>query len=142
HPREPGGGARVAAARPTETVRVKRDRMLSLGGWTLAALATACVVIPLLWRGDPLAISDVLSTRLLPPLSRGAHGEFHLLGTDKFGRDLFVRMMLGGRISLAVGVLGSVIAATLGTLVGAVAAWRGGILDRVLMAIADTLLAI
>ena len=57
----------------------------------LIALAAACVVVPMLAPTDPLAIGDVLSTRLLPPLSRDAAGHFHLLGTDRFGRDLFVR---------------------------------------------------
>ena len=115
---------------------------MTAGVWLLVILAAACVVIPLFARGDPLAIGDVLSSRLVPPLSRDAHGNFHLLGTDRFGRDLFVRMMLAGRISLSVGVAGSVIAAALGTLAGAVAAWRHGWIDRGLMAIADTLLSI
>jgi peptide/nickel transport system permease protein len=108
----------------------------------LVLLAAACVLVPLLATGDPLAIGDVLSLRLLPPFSRDAEGHWHLLGTDRFGRDLFVRMMLAGRISLAVGVAGSVIAAALGTLAGAVAAWRGGWADRVLMGLADALLSI
>jgi peptide/nickel transport system permease protein len=51
-------------------------------------------------------------------------------------------MMLAGRLSLAVGVVGSVMAAVVGTLVGAAAAWRGGVADEVSMAIADALLAI
>ena len=110
--------------------------------WILLGLAAACIVVPVFSQTDPLAIGDVLSLRLLPPLTRDASGAFHLLGTDRFGRDLFVRMMLAGRISLAVGVVGSVIAATLGTLAGAVAAWRRGWIDRVPMAIADALLAI
>jgi peptide/nickel transport system permease protein len=99
-------------------------------------------VVPWFAATDPLAIRDVLSSRLLPPLSRDAAGDFHLLGTDRFGRDLFVRMMLAGRVSLAIGIVGSVIAALLGTLAGAVAAWRGGWIDRVLMGIADALLSI
>ena len=108
----------------------------------LAALAVAVVVVPAMARDDPLAIRDVLRLRLLPPGARDAAGTFHLLGTDNFGRDLFVRMMLGGRVSLAVGVLGSLLAGALGTAVGAIAAWRGGALDRTVMGLADALLAI
>src|SRR5688500_13295588 len=121
---------------------VLRDKTLSFAIGLLIALTLACVLVPLFARGDPLAIGDVLSLRLLPPFSRDTEGHWHLLGTDRFGRDLFVRMMLAGRISLAVGVMGSVIAATLGTLAGAVAAWRGGWIDRVLMGLADALLSI
>jgi peptide/nickel transport system permease protein len=108
----------------------------------LAALITAVVVVPMLARDDPLAIRDVLRLRLLPPGTTDSAGSFHLLGTDSFGRDLFVRMMLGGRVSLAVGVFGSLLAGALGTLVGAVAAWRGGATDRIAMGVADALLAI
>jgi peptide/nickel transport system permease protein len=119
-----------------------RNKTLTMATGLLAILALASAVVPLLSESDPLAIGDVLSTRLLPPLSRDAAGDFHLLGTDRFGRDLFVRMMLAGRISLSIGVAGSVFAALLGTLAGAIAAWRGGWTDRALMGLADTLLSI
>jgi peptide/nickel transport system permease protein len=119
-------------------------RARSVDGVALAmllALVALVLAVPALSHQDPLAIGDVLALRLLPPFSRDAHGAFHLLGTDRFGRDLFVRMMLAGRISLAVGIAGSLLASGLGTGVGAVAAWVGGWTDRTLMAVGDALLA-
>ena len=109
---------------------------------TLLAIALGAVFVPMLAAQDPLAIGDVLARRLLPPLSRGPDGSLHLLGTDGFGRDVFVRAMLGGRLSLAVGVAGSILAGAAGTLLGAVAAWRGGATDRFTMGLADVLLSI
>lgn len=120
----------------------RRDRFATVGGAALLALAGLCLVVPWLATSDPLAIGDVLRLRLLPPFSTDALGHFHLMGTDRFGRDLFVRMMLAGRVSLAVGIAGSVIGAAIGTAAGAVAAWSGGWVDRVLMGFADTLLAV
>jgi peptide/nickel transport system permease protein len=108
----------------------------------LGVLALAIMLVPLFAPRDPLAIGDVLSLRLLPPFATDGRGDFHLLGTDRFGRDLFVRMMLAGRISLAVGVIGSVLAGAIGTMVGAIAAWRGGVVDTASMAVADALLAV
>ena len=108
----------------------------------LVLLAVACVVAPALAASDPLAIGDVLALRLLPPFATDMQGHFHLIGTDRFGRDLFVRMMLAGRISLSVGIAGSLLSAAVGTLAGAIAAWSGGLTDRLLMALADTLLAV
>ncbi|HYC50669.1 MAG TPA: ABC transporter permease [Gemmatimonadaceae bacterium] len=118
------------------------NRTARVASAMVVLLALACLVVPWFARQDPLAIGDVLSRRLLPPFSRDDSGALHLLGTDRFGRDLFVRMMLAGRISLAVGIAGSLVAAALGTLVGAVAAWRGGWVDRLLMGAADVLLSI
>jgi len=108
----------------------------------LSILTLAVVVGPILLPGDPLAIDAVLEARLLPPFAIGTEGQLHLLGTDRFGRDLLARMLLAGRISLAVGVAGSLLAASAGVLLGAVAGWLGGIADRLTTALADTLLAI
>jgi peptide/nickel transport system permease protein len=105
-------------------------------------MAVGVLIVPAVSHHDPLGIGDVLALRLLPPGARDPDGGFHLLGTDRFGRDLFVRMMLAGRISLAVGVVGSVLAGLVGTFIGAIAAWIGGAVDRVAMAVADALLAI
>lgn len=109
---------------------------------SLMLLAVAAIVVPAIARTDPMAIDDVLATRLVPPLSHDALGGFHLLGTDRFGRDVLIRMLLAARLSLAVGIGGSLLATLAGVLVGGASGWRGGGVDRALMAVADALLAI
>ncbi|HJU73485.1 MAG TPA: ABC transporter permease [Gemmatimonadaceae bacterium] len=119
---------------------MNRTARFALGGLILLALASW--LVPLISPADPLAIGDIVGQRLLPPGSRGADGNWHLLGTDRFGRDLFTRMMLAGRISLAIGVGGSLLAAAIGVLIGAGSGWLGGAIDRALMALADTMLSV
>ena len=119
---------------------MNRTARIALGGLVLLALASW--LVPLLSAADPLAIGDVLGQRLLPPGARDAGGTLHLLGTDRFGRDLFTRMMLAGRISLAIGVGGSLLAALVGVAVGAGSGWLGGAADRTLMAVADAMLSV
>ncbi|HEU4565655.1 MAG TPA: ABC transporter permease [Gemmatimonadaceae bacterium] len=108
----------------------------------LALITLGAALVPALAPTDPRAIGDVLRLRLLPPFSIDAAGHFHPLGTDRFGRDIFTRMMLAARTSLLVGVVGAVLAGAAGIAVGAVAAWSGGVVDRLAMALSDTLLAI
>lgn len=108
----------------------------------LVALTIGAIVVPPLAPTDPRAIGDVLALRLLPPFVTDAAGHFHLLGTDRFGRDIFARMMLAARVSLLVGVAGSLLAGAVGVAVGALAAWLGGVTDRIAMAVGDALLAI
>ena len=122
-----------------------RMRRVNAGNVALAALALlalAVILVPAIASRDPSRIDDVLARRLVPPFGRDAHGTLHLLGTDRFGRDLLVRMMLAGRLSLLVGVIGAGVSGLVGTLVGALAGWRRGVLDRALMALADILLAL
>ena len=108
----------------------------------LASLTLGALLVPVLAPVDPLAIGEVLQTRLLRPFATDAQGHFHLLGTDRFGRDLFARMMLAGRLSLAVGVAGSLLAGALGAAIGLLAGWHGGLVDRLTMALTDALLAV
>ncbi len=110
--------------------------------WLLAAFAAASIVVPIVAPVDPLAIERVIDARLLAPLSRDVAGHFHLLGTDRFGRDVMVRMFLAGRISLAVGVGGSILATMVGVVIGALAGWWRGGFDRTAMSIGDALLAV
>jgi peptide/nickel transport system permease protein len=107
----------------------------------LLLLAAGAALGPALAPTDPRAIGDVVAARLLPPLDVDTNGHFHLLGTDAFGRDIFTRMLLAARISLLVGVAGSLLAGLLGVALGALAGWRGGAVDRVTMAVNDALLA-
>ena len=108
----------------------------------MAALVLAVLLVPMIMTSDPLAIGDVIASRFVPPGGSDGLGRFHLLGTDRFGRDLFLRMMLAGRVSLAVGITGSLLASAVGIAIGAAAAWRGGWFDRIAMSLTDALLAI
>lgn len=119
-----------------------RDRRLQVGSSVLLLLCVAAVVYPWFAGSDPNAIADVLARRLTPPLSRDGLGDWHLLGTDAFGRDVTVRLWLAARISLGVGLLGSLLAAAIGIALGAIAAWRRGLVERLIVALGDALLAV
>jgi peptide/nickel transport system permease protein len=108
----------------------------------LALMVLGAIAVPTIAHTDPRAIGDLVAARLLAPGGRDAAGRLHLLGTDGFGRDIFARTMLAARLSLLVGLAGSVLAGLVGIALGALAAWRGGLVDRVTMAAGDTLLAI
>jgi peptide/nickel transport system permease protein len=66
----------------------------------------------------------------------------HLLGTDELGRDLLLRVLSGGRVSIMVGLLATVVTILAGVSVGTVAGYSGGLLDNVLMRFTDAILAI
>jgi ABC-type dipeptide/oligopeptide/nickel transport system permease subunit len=99
----------------------------------LSVLVLVVLTAPLLTRTDPTAMDyDHL---LSPP------GASYLFGTDDLGRDVFSRVLWGGRESLRVSLLAVLIAALGGTVVGMVSGYLGGWVDGVIMRLADTLLA-
>ena len=66
----------------------------------------------------------------------------HPFGTDELGRDLFVRLLYGGRVSLMVAIIAALIAAIIGTAIGIISGYYGGWLDRLLMRINDGFIAL
>ena len=94
--------------------------------WAIAALA------PVVATHDPLRQSADL---LEGPSAK------HWMGTDEFGRDLFSRIVYGGRISLSVGIIAVTIAVLAGSTLGLIAGYLGGIVDTILMRFIDGLMA-
>ena len=111
-------------------------------GVAVLALALGVAVFAPLVAVDPSVQHDIVATRFLPPLSTDLHGTFHLLGTDRFGRDVWARLAFGTRVSLGVGISAMLLSIAIGTLVGAAAGyWRGG-LGLALLGVTDFALAL
>jgi peptide/nickel transport system permease protein len=92
--------------------------------WLFVALGA-----PWLAPFDP--IEQNLAAALLPP------GGTHLLGTDNFGRDLLSRIIWGTRLDLQMGVFGVLFPLVIGTMIGAIAGYFGGVIDMLLMRLLD-----
>jgi peptide/nickel transport system permease protein len=117
------------------------DRRAVAGAVVLFGAVLAALLAPLL-AGDPLAQHDIVLTRFLPPLATDPLGAFHLLGTDRFGRDVWARLIYGARVSLGVGVLAVLLSMLVGVAVGAVAGfWRGWV-GTLLLGLTDFTLAL
>ncbi|MGQ9370990.1 ABC transporter permease [Azospirillum sp. ST 5-10] len=117
--------------------RFARHRLAAASAVLLLALAAAVTAAPVVEAAlgvDPAAIS--LFDRYGPPSAA------HPLGTDELGRDVLVRLLYGGRVSLFVGVAAALAAGLLGTAVGLFAGFHGGRADALLMRLTDALIAL
>ena len=129
----------MIAAGPANLVwrRLLRHRLAELSLGFLVVLLVLALAAPMIarLRGIDPAMTDLFS-RLEPPSAR------HWLGTDELGRDLFQRLLDGGRISLLVGFAGALLSAVLGAVIGVVAGYLGGWLDSLLMRVTDGVIAL
>ncbi|MGH3154211.1 MAG: ABC transporter permease [Streptosporangiaceae bacterium] len=110
------------------------NRLAIIGAALLAAIFAFCFIGPLLYHTDQVHVNLAIENQ--------APGGAHPLGTDDNGYDVLGRLMVGGQISLEVGLAAAILATGLGTIWGAVAGYFGGIVDAVMMRIVDALLAI
>jgi len=115
------------------------DKAGFLGATFLLLLVVIALFAPLIAPHDPS--DQELVKRLLPPFWEERGSWEHPLGTDGLGRDLLSRLIFGSRISLLVGVAVVAIAGFVGVLLGLVAGYRGGKIDRVIMRTVDTQIA-
>ena len=123
-------------------MRSMRDGRARFGIACLVVLALIAVLAPWISSGDPALQRDVVATRFLPPLTTDVNGMFHLLGTDRLGRDVWTRLAFGARVSLGVGLLGVSLSVLIGVLVGGVAGASRGVVSRGLLAVTDFALAL
>jgi peptide/nickel transport system permease protein len=105
--------------------------MVGLG--LIALLVFTAAAAPLLTGYDPIA--QDMQQRLLPPSAA------HWFGTDNFGRDVFSRVVYGARTTLYIVMLVTILVAPIGLMIGAIAGYRGGIIDEALMRVTDIFLS-
>jgi oligopeptide transport system permease protein len=116
--------------------RLKSNRAAVAGAWIIAAMAVLVIVGPWFSR-YAYDFTDWSNLSTSPSLASG-----HWFGTDTLGRDLFVRTLYGGRISLLVGIVATIVSLAIGVSYGAIAGYFGGRVDAVMMRIVDILYAL
>lgn len=130
----------MSTARPglAEGWRAFRRRPKGVAGLIMLLLVVVvAVAAPWLAPYDPYARIEVAPEDLLTPPDAD-----HLLGRDDAGRDVLSQLMYGARVSVTVGFVASLMSMVIGTVVGLVAGYRGGRIDRLLMRLVDFLLVI
>lgn len=132
----PAATASVLGAR---SFVLRRGMTKILIGGGMAGAVVLFVACSWVVAGDPNA--QVLTERLTPPILFGGNAD-HVLGTDQLGRDMLLRLMHGGRIDLAIGLLAILLSTLLGTLLGLASAYYGKVLDAVMSVLVAVQLAL
>lgn len=109
------------------------NRLAMLGLAVFLLILLSCIFAPLLTRYDPLGV-DMRSILKTP-------STLHWFGTDKLGRDVFTRVLFGGRISIFVGLGSALGAATIGILLGAYGGYKGGLFDKIVIRLSEVFMS-
>lgn len=112
-----------------------KNKIAVLGLILLFIIVFMCAFAPLFTKYNPVK-DMVLADMLLPPGTEG-----HILGTDDYGRDIWSRLLYGGRSSVLTGLLVALLSAVIGILVGCISGYFGGVIDSLLMRITDIMLS-
>ncbi|MCS6847934.1 MAG: ABC transporter permease [Anaerolineae bacterium] len=113
--------------------RLLRNRSAAIGSAIVLFWLLIALLAPLIAPYSPTA--QRVTNRLKPPSAQ------HVFGTDELGRDIFSRVLYGARVSLPVALAVVAMTGTVGVLLGAVAGYAGGLLDEIIMRVADAVLA-
>ena len=114
--------------------RLMRNRLALFGVIYLLIIVTVIILQPVLPLHSPTRINIINS--FAPPSAE------HWLGTDENGRDVLARLIAGGRVSIAVGFASALLTIIVGSVLGVLAGYFGGLTDRIIMRVTDGLLAI
>lgn len=109
--------------------RFKKNKLAMIGTVLILILVIFSIIAPLIISKDINKV-DLMNISMSP-------SKDHILGTDEMGRDVFARLVYGGRVSLTVGMLGMLIQIFIGTTLGIIAGFYGGVVDSIIMRIVD-----
>lgn len=123
----------LVPARITALGSLRRDPVALICLCIITTLLILAIFAPWFAWLDPTAQNVLKPSR--PP------SPTNWFGTDQFGRDIFSRILYGGRVSLLVGISAPLLAGLIGTLVGVIAGYVGGLADRLIMRVVDLLMA-
>lgn len=118
------------------TTEMRRSRSIMISGGILVSIAILAIVGPL------ISPHSYLTTDFDDRFAEPTLGSFHFFGTDDLGRDLFVRTLLGGQVTLLVAIVASIVSLVIGVAYGAVAGYVGGRIDALMMRAVDALYAL
>lgn len=133
-------GSAEAVVRPSTTYwhdvwqRFRKDPLALFGLFVILFMGIACIFVPMFSKYSYSGM-DLSNMNASPSLA-------HLCGTDQMGRDLFIRIMYGARISLSIGIVAAAINFAIGVLYGGVAGYVGGKADMVMMRVVDILISL
>ncbi len=113
--------------------RARQNRLAFLGGTIVAIVLFCAFVLPLVFSGDPNALNPILRNQ--------GPSAAHWFGNDHLGRDIFLRIVHGSKLSLTISASVSLLVLVFGTIVGIVSGYFGGWVDTVLSRITDCLMA-
>ena len=99
----------------------------------------AIIILAILSIAAPLLTDYTVSRTDLTMISKAPNAE-HILGTDELGRDVLTRLLYGGRVSILVGLASMTLQLLIGVIMGAIAGYFGGMVDRVIMRIIDVIM--
>ena len=103
------------------------NRLAILGFVVIVIMLVASLAAPLLTSADPSAMDPI--NKFQPPSAE------HILGTDQLGRDLFARVLYGGRVSILIGLSSAILSTLLGVFLGCICGYFGGKVDDILLKI-------
>ena len=116
-------------------IRFKKDRVATLSLFVIVFVLVACFVVPWLYPDNYFSHIDLYATTQAPSSE-------HFFGTDAIGRDVFIRVLVGGQISFEVAIVATIVSVVIGTLWGAFAGFVGGKVDGLMMRVVDALYAL
>lgn len=114
--------------------RLKKNKVAMFSMILLGIIVLLCVFVPV--------FSKVSFKTQVIELANQAPTKEHWFGMDELGRDIFVRVWLGGRVSIVIGLVGTLVSLVIGTIYGGISGYFGGIIDDIMMRIVEVIVGI